>query len=51
MTVLIAWLKVSWGIGAGRNGGQGGLPSGVRLDKPQPFLGNSEDPAIQEAFL
>ena len=39
------------GAGAGGSGGQGGLPSGVRLEKPRPFLGNSEDPATLEAFL
>ena len=35
----------------GRNDGQGGLLSGVRLEKPPPFLGNSEDPATLEALL
>ena len=35
----------------GRNDGQGGLPSGVRLEKPPPFLGNNADPAMLESFL
>ena len=39
------------GAGAGGSGDQEGLPSGVQLEKPRPFLGNSEDPATLKAFL
>ena len=39
------------GAGAGGSGGQEGLPSGVRLEKPRPFLVNSKDPEMLKAFL
>ena len=40
-------------IGAGRAAAQqpGGLPAAVKLEKPKPYSGQMEDPAVLDAFI
>ena len=41
------------GIGAGCAAAQppGGLPAAVKLEKPKPYSGQMEDPAVLDAFI
>ena len=41
------------GIGAGRATAQqpGRLPAAVKLEKPKPYKGQMEDPAVLDAFI
>ena len=41
------------GVGAGRAAAQqpGGLPAAVKLEKPKPYSGQMEDPAVLDAFI
>ena len=48
-TKLMVWLKASWGLGLAGMVAKDACR--VSLEKLQPFLGNSEDPAMLEAFL
>ena len=41
------------GIGAGHAAAQppGGLPAAMKLEKPKPYTGQMEDPAVLDAFI
>ena len=44
---------VDTGIGSGRAAAQppDGLPAAVKLEKPKPYSGQMEDPAVLDAFV
>ena len=44
---------VNTGVGAGRAAAQppGGLPTAVKLEKPKPYSGQMEHPAVLDAFF